>query len=726
MDRLDTRDRRDVPGPEARRDDMTEQAAGRLVRGLWIAAASLWSATVVMIAIDRPPEVIPTILLGLPIATYVAVGGLIARRRPENPIGWLFCAVALSFVLLRFGFAYAQAGLGGDPGLGSFPGAAAVGWIGVLSVMVVLPMALPWFLLVFPDGHLLSRRWRVPLAAALLGGALILVGATADVASFDGTMRLAPPGWLVRIPGIGGSVGAGATLAALAAFAGLAAMILRFRSSSSVARQPLRLLVGVIASMGITTAAVVPIILGSGGADWSWLAFVLAFLVDGFGVLIGIPLATAAAVLTYGLYDVGIVVKKTVVYVVLVIFFLMLLGFVSLILSPLAFMGNSGVDARGGSAVARIVAMGAVFLVVLILSFRPIQRLARRVVFGRRATPYEAMTEFSERMGEAYATDDVLPRMAEIVRASTGADVTRIWLLLGGELRPIAAAPSGALELAAITLEGDALPEIEGVRAFPVRHLGDLLGALTLTMPAAEPLSKTSEQLVSDLASQAGLVLRNVRLIQELQESRLRIVSAQDERARILERNIHDGAQQQLVALSVKLGLAERLAASDPAKVAPLLADLKLEATDALENLRDLARGIYPPLLADKGLPSALTAQTRRSPIPVSVAADGVGRLPQAVEAAVYFCCLEALQNVAKYANASSVTVSLERGNSRLTFAVTDDGDGFDVAGARSGTGLQGMEDRLSALGGRLDVRSEVGHGSTVTGNVPITEERGA
>ena len=185
-------------------------------------------------------------------------------------------------------------------------------------------------------------------------------------------------------------------------------------------------------------------------------------------------------------------------------------------------------------------------------------------------------------------------------------------------------------------------------------HRGELLGALTVTKPpvrAARP--PTEDRLLADLAGQAGLVLRNVRLIEELRASRQRIVAAQDERARALERNIHDGAQQQLVALAVKLRLARSLAEKDPPKAAEMLDALQAEAVDALENLRDLARGIYPPLLADQGLAAALGAQARKSPVPVSVEADGVGRYPQDVEAAVYFCALEALQNIAKYADAS-------------------------------------------------------------------------
>jgi signal transduction histidine kinase len=233
-------------------------------------------------------------------------------------------------------------------------------------------------------------------------------------------------------------------------------------------------------------------------------------------------------------------------------------------------------------------------------------------------------------------------------------------------------------------------------------------------------MTPSRERLVRDLASQAGLVLRNVRLIEELRASRQRLVAAQDAERRRLERNIHDGAQQQLVALTVKLRLLEQTAARDPAKAVEIAEQLQHETTTALEDLRDLARGIYPPLLADEGLPAALTAQARKAEIPVIVRADEVGRFSQDVEAAVYFSCLEALQNVAKYANASRVTISLARSDGHLVFAVADDGIGFDPAAAHRGTGLQGIADRMDALRGRLEVESAPGAGTTLSGSLPV------
>jgi signal transduction histidine kinase len=240
-------------------------------------------------------------------------------------------------------------------------------------------------------------------------------------------------------------------------------------------------------------------------------------------------------------------------------------------------------------------------------------------------------------------------------------------------------------------------------------------------MPANDPMTPAKERLIRDLAAQAGLVLRNAKLIEDLRASRQRLVAAQDQERRRIERNIHDGAQQQLVALAVKLKLADALVGRDEERAHAMLADLQVETNQTLEDLRDLARGIYPPLLADKGLAAALENQSRKSTVPVSVETDGIGRYPQEAEAAVYFSCLEALQNVAKYAGATKATVRLAQTNGSLTFEVSDDGIGFDPAAASRGSGLQGIADRLAALGGELEVRSAPGDGTTVAGRLPIS-----
>jgi signal transduction histidine kinase len=197
------------------------------------------------------------------------------------------------------------------------------------------------------------------------------------------------------------------------------------------------------------------------------------------------------------------------------------------------------------------------------------------------------------------------------------------------------------------------------------------------------------------------------------------LVAAQDDERRRLERNLHDGAQQNLVALKVKLGLVEMLSDKDAAKSRALLSELQADADEALETLRSLARGIYPPLLADRGLKAALESQARKATLPVAVEADGLDRYQQEIEAAVYFCCLEALQNVQKYSEAQSAVLKLASSDGVLTFEVTDDGKGFDVASVRRGAGLTNMTDRIHALGGSIEMFSTPGRGTCVNGSLP-------
>jgi signal transduction histidine kinase len=481
-------------------------------------------------------------------------------------------------------------------------------------------------------------------------------------------------------------------------------LVLRFRRSSGVERQQIKwvaLAVAFLASSFVLSTVASAIGLNGDLID---------SIVSGIA-FITLPVAVAVAVLQYHLYDLDVVVKKALVAGALV---LLVIG------AYAAMVGLLGVVTSGNES------SGSVFVVALVLglAFRPVTRFARRIadriVYGRRATPYEVLAEFSERVGESYATEDVLGRMAQILGQATGAASARVWLHVGAGLQPVASWPTDAVPAEVARVTDDALPAMAGETAVEVRDRGELLGALSVTMPPSDPMNPSKERLVRDLASQAGLVLRNVRLVEELRASQRRLVTAQDQERRRLERNIHDGAQQQLVALSVKTRLVRDLTPRDPGKAAEMLTQIDAEIQKTLEDLRDLARGIYPPLLVDKGLGAALDAQARRSLVPTTVKADTIGRYPPELEAAVYFSCLEALQNVAKYADASSATVTLTQSNGHLTFEVADDGSGFDPEAVRSGTGLQGIADRLSALHGELTIRSEPGAGTRVRGRIEV------
>jgi len=434
-----------------------------------------------------------------------------------------------------------------------------------------------------------------------------------------------------------------------------------------------------------------------------------------------IPLALVAGIVRYRLWDVDRLISRTLVYGALA-------AFVSLLYIGVVVGIGTLIGSQGRNLGLSIAATG-----IAALAFNPLrdrfQHVANRLVYGRRATPYEVLSELSERLAEAPGTEDLLLRMAKVLAQGTGARAAEVWVRVGGELRCNAAWPTTGRhdEVFLLSPAADELPLFPGNRAaVPVRHHGEVLGALTVSKPEGESLTATEEKLLQDLASQAGLVLRNVGLtaelvarLEDLRASRQRIVAAGNEARKQLERNIHDGAQQQLVALMIRLNLVERVAAKESPKAAEMIAQLKVDTQDALETLRDLARGIYPPMLASNGLVVALEGHARKVQVPVEVRAVDVGRYDEETEAAVYFCCLEALQNVLKSAQASRVWVRLEGSLGSLFFQVEDDGRGFDMFSVERGAGLQNMIDRVEALGGTLELVSAPGEGTRVSGTLP-------
>ena len=435
--------------------------------------------------------------------------------------------------------------------------------------------------------------------------------------------------------------------------------------------------------------------------------------------LFGIPAAMTIAILRYRLFDIDVIISRAVVYGLLSAAFTAV--YAGIVLGIGTFAGH-----RGGPLLTIAAA------VAIALLFQPLrhrfQLFANRLVYGERATPYQVLSDFAEDMAGQLDFTEAVDRMVSVLAGATGADRAEAWIRVGGQLRPAAVWPRGSGPPPAVPLGASgALPPLESTsRAVAVRHSGELLGALSLRKPPNEPLTSAEDNLLQHLASQAGLVLRNAQLtadlratIDELRASRRRLVEAQDAERRKIERNLHDGAQQQLIALKIQLGLLED-AAEDPGAVRQITPVLKEGLRAALDDLRDLARGIYPPLLADQGLIAALQAQVRKAPLPVLIEADGIGRYPPDTETTVYFCTLEALQNIAKYAGATRAAIRLACPDGSLQFIITDDGAGFDTAKARHGSGLQGMADRLAALGGTLDIHSQPGHGTTLSCQLPV------
>ncbi len=685
---------------------MTTWTARRLAWSLGIVSIALLLAALVLMFVDRGSDVPSNVavwsasdVLDVLVSLGVPVLGIvIVNKRPKNAIGWIFIVAGIALALGSIGQTYAVHALRADPG--SLPAGRALAWVS--NVLWPIPIiALTVLFLLFPTGHLPSPRWR-PVAWLVVATCVVLT---------LGALILATAGWSDPFGGIDAAAGSAGDVArvaiviavsaeVVALLLSVASLVVRFRRSTGVERLQLKWFVSAAALAAVAFSVGIFV-------DSAVVSVILSISLLCLYVAIGI------AMVKHNLYDIDVIINKTITYGALAAFITAIYVVVVVVIGAVIGV-TEGVSLLATAVVA--------------VAFQPIRRraqqIANRLVYGERATPYEVLSRFSEHVGETYSDEDILVRMARLLAEGTGATSAAVWLRVGDEVRPAAVWPTNGGMATAIPLVRGEPPEVEGVTAaVPVRHQRELLGLLTVTKPPNEPLSSVEDKLVADLAAQAGLVLANSKLIEDLRASRQRLVAAQDEERRRLERNLHDGAQQQLVALAIRLKLARTTASKDLVEADRMLEQLEGDVTDALENLRELARGVYPPLLADQGLTAAIDAQSRRSAVPVRVEADGIDRYPQEIETAVYFCTLEALQNAAKYADAGQITVRLVQDDGELVLSVRDDGRGFDPAVTPLGAGLQNMADRLAALGGRLIVRSRAGGGTTIEGRIPVRSQ---
>lgn len=695
---------------------MSERSAVRLVWSIGAICLLCVVASLILLALDR--RVITDPLTAqvpwfLNTVTTGVLGVLIATRRPRNVIGWLLLAISFGNAINLLACFIAIWAL--------LAGASPVGWV-VWPVWVFAWTGgagaglLAFLILSFPDGKLPGPRWRAPTLIVIAVFAVLTVGSMLTPSS----VSLAPRLPSVIAPGIAALAPiynpVSTVFPIILLSIPLVAVVVRLRRSRGVERRQMQWFAGIAAITLVVVLASTPfvVLLPNVGNAISGFAFDL-------GLGVALPLAIGLAVMRYGLYDMDLFISRALVYGSLAVFI------------TAVYVGIAvGLGSLVGSGGRPNLALSILATAIVAIGFQPVrervQKVANRLVYGQRATPYEVLSEFSGRVAETYAADEVLPRMARVLQEGTGAQSATVWLRGNAELRPAATFPEALAAHEAMSMRNGTLPALPGAtRAVEVRHQGELLGALSVSKRRGEGLTPIEEKLVDDLAHQAGLVLKNVGLssdlqarLDELRTSRQRLVQAQDAERRRLERNLHDGAQQHLVALKVKLGLVQMLLSKAPDQAMATIAQLKEDADDALETLRDLARGIYPPLLADKGLVVALESQARKATVAVTVQAVGVQRYPQDVEATVYFCVLEALQNVQKYAAATCVIVRLQATHDTLSFEVTDDGAGFDPATARTGTGLTNMGDRLDALGGTVMVTSRPGAGASVRGELPV------
>ena len=542
-----------------------------------------------------------------------------------------------------------------------------------------------------------------------------------------------------RIP----AVPAVATATTLALVIGLPAAHQTYQRSTGLARQRLQLVgcaVAVIVEVALVVAALNVLV------DWPSHAAEVAS-----GATALMPLALMAGtsprisrrvdrVLVHTVSATGLTAVVVAVYLVIVI-----------------GLGRTPDDTERNLLVLSMLA-AAIASLAYVPARERLAETANRLVYGERHPPDEVLRTWGSRLSRSIPMDELLLQLAESLRKVLVLRRAEIWtgtpdclelavsvpdrtappLLLGPEEQPVvtrAGVTGNAwLEVWLPALLEDRPPS--QLRVAPASHSGELLGLLVIERAAdGDHFTEEDDRVLTELARQVGLALHNVQLDSALQESlenlkranedlrasRARIVATGDAERRKIERNLHDGAQQHLVALAVNLRLAKDILADDPDSAAEMLDALGDAVKDTIQELRDLAHGIYPPLLMDAGLTEALRAAATRSPLSVSIDADGLGRYTSELEAAVYFCCLEAMQNAAKHAPESNVAISLRETDGVMHFSVKDDGPGFDVATATAGHGYVNMSDRLGAIGGTIQWRSAPGEGAEITGSIPLS-----
>ncbi len=613
------------------------------------------------------------------------VGFVLATRRPGNPIGWLLLVNGLVLSLNGLATNYATYGILENPG--SLPGAE---WAVLIDQRTwpLLFAAFTAIAFVFPDGRLISPRWRPVAITAVVCFTVMTVLSLFAMRTFDDPFA-AVESPLPALPDAVlwplFSISAVGMLASL--FAAAFAVLTRLRRSSGVERSQLKLLA--YAAALIPAAVVGGWVEGFVSDGSSDLVTTIGFV----AVVIAIPLAIGVAVMRYRLYEVDRLINRTLVYVVLSALLAATYAAVSLALGV----------ALGASS---MVPTAAATLVVA-LAFGALRARAQRLVDKRFSRDrYEGLRRIERYLAE--------------LRAGRAAPEQT-----GGVLAEVLSDPT--LELLFWMPDGELLVDAHGIvteiepgsgRAVtPVRR-----GSLRLGVVVHDPVLCDRPDLLDTVIDAAGLAIEIARLraevarrLAEVEQSRARIVTAGYEERRRLERDLHDGAQQRLVSIGLALrNVQARLPADDGgARVSLNLAVDGL--AEAIEELRELARGVRPACL-DEGLGPALHELVTRSSLRTDVRAT-TERFTEGIEAAAYFVASEALTNSAKHAQASRVTVTAERRNGALVLSVSDDGIGG--AQVSAGSGLAGIGDRVSALGGNVRVWSPRGHGTTITAELP-------
>ncbi len=640
--------------------------------------------------------------VGTGLAWYVA-GALAYLARPANRAAWFFLVMA---TLLEIG---KGVGAGVSLAAATHP-AVAHGWAAVMVVdaagWAVLAAGIAVFA-IFPDGKYQRpyERWVVRgLPPAFLPLLLLqLLGSPRVGTSQFGwvTLDAASPiyvGWLGPVGTVAGAV-LGANL--LAIVPALALLLLRYRRFGDEQRSQIKwpLYALSVSAIGVLVLTFVP-----EPVIPFWVAAVLYV-----GTQALLPVGLAMGIVMHRGLDIEDVIRRSVVY-----------GALWAVIAAVYVV----VAAAFGIAVGQRVPLTLAVLLTIIatLLFQParrrLERLADRLVFGPRLSGYELISQLGVRLQSTVAAEDVAGSVAAAVQAGLGASWVRV-TLNRPEPTPIA--------LAGVAATGTASAELTA----PLVHGDSMVGVIECGPKVEGPYEAADQELLNTLGRQAALAIRNSQLsaelsthLEELAASRARLVQAEEVGRRRLERDLHDGVQQELVGVLARLGLARNQLRRDRDLAETTLREAQVDAQRALESLQDLARGIHPAILTDRGLVEAVQERATRMTVSVEVHTDGLGqgaRFPLELEGAAYFFVSEGLANVLKYAFASRVHVRFHSEPGQLVVEVADDGRGFEPAGVKK-SGLRGLEDRISALGGRVEVVSRPGQGTELRAYLPVRE----
>ena len=615
--------------------------------------------------------------LGLGFAT---AGVLIAVRQPRNSIGWIFLGAAVAAGLGALAASYADYWVDDREGPEALGKLAAwyeeLGWMG----FILVPST--FLLLLFPDGRLLSSRWR-PVAWCAGGG---IVGTFVLQGLHPGPLSDHPEinnPYGVESPLLDVLEGLALLVLAIGILGSALSLILRFRRSSGVQRQQMKWLAfaGAVAALTVTIGTALYDVVDETVANSAIMLSVL-----------GLPAATVVAIRRHRLYEIDVVINRTLVYAVLTAGLAALYAAISLSLGVALGAGSTLPTAAATLAVA--------------LAFRPL-RSRVQVQVDRRfdRARYEGLRRI-ERFLDALRAGRAAPEATgEVIAEAVGDPGLELFFWL----------PGAELHVDAAGRAVDELPTA-GRAVTPVRR-----GALELASVVHDPALAEHPDLLESVVAAAGLAIEIARLrvevrrqLAEVEASRARIVTVGYEERRRLERDLHDGAQQRLVSIGLSLRDIQRQL---PPKM-PAATELDAtvgELSEAINELRELARGVRPAGL-DDGLAPALRELAARSSLRTRVEATDE-RFSDNLETAAYFVASEALTNAAKHARASEVAVSASRRNGRLVISVRDDG----IGGAQpaAGSGLLGITDRIAALGGTVTVNSPRGSGTTITAELP-------